>query len=88
MIQPIRNNVLVKVFKESEKTEGGLFVPEAYRGDTDKVEVVAVGNGTKNKPMKRKVGEIGYRVHKWGMPICENGETYHLMEDTAIISLQ
>jgi co-chaperonin GroES (HSP10) len=88
MIQPILNNVLVKPFVGDEFTGGGLIVPESFRKESDKCTIVAVGNGSKNRPMKLKSGTIGYRVSSWGTPIKENGELFYLMEDNAIIALQ
>lgn len=87
MIKPIRNNILVKSIRQDSQTKGGLFLPESYMVDSDKVEVVAVGEGLKNKPMRLKVGDIGYRVQKWGMPVEQNGETFYLMEQESIIAL-
>lgn len=88
MIQPILNNVLVKPFIGEEITSGGIVVPDSFRKDSDKVEIIAVGNGTKNKPMKLKVGDIGFRVYQWGTPIEQNDELFYLMGDNAIIALQ
>lgn len=88
MIQPIRNNVLVKCFESSGVSEGGIFIPETAMIDSNKVQVVAVGNGTAKKPMKRKVGDIGFRVKDWGQEIYDNGEKYYLMDESAIIALQ
>lgn len=88
MIQPIRNQVLVKCFKGSEVSEGGIFVPEAFRKESNKVEVIAVGNGFLKKPMKLKKGDIGFRVKNWGQEIVDNGEKYYLMDASAIIALQ
>jgi len=68
-------------------TKGGIVVPESFRKESDKVQIVAVGNGTKNRPMKLKAGTIGYRVQMWGDPIEDNGELFYLMEDNAIIAL-
>lgn len=87
MVQPIKNNIVVKPFKGQERTEGGLFIPESCQKESDKVEVIRVGSGTAKKPMKLKPGDIGFRVHEWGTPFEENGETYYLMADVAIIAL-
>lgn len=87
MIQPIRNNVLVKPFQGDAMTKGGIVVPDSFRKESDKVMIVAVGNGTKNKPMKLKAGTIGYRVSMWGEPVEDNGELFYIMEDNAIIAL-
>lgn len=88
MIKPIRNQVLVKCFKGEEKSQGGIFVPEAFRKESNKVQIIEVGNGTPKRPMKLKKGEIAYRVKDWGEPIEENGERFYLMDDKAIIALE
>lgn len=87
MIKPVRNNVLVKCFESSEISEGGIFVPESVRPESNKVKIVAVGTGLPNNPMNLKVGDVGYRVRDWGQLIEENGEKYYLMDKSAIIAL-
>lgn len=86
MIKPIRNQVLVKAFKEDEVSTGGIIVPESLRKYGCRVEIIEVGNGTKNRPMKLKKGQIGFRVKDWGVPVEDNGELYHLMDDSAILA--
>lgn len=85
-MQPIRNQILFKPFMVNEKTEGGILVPDSFRTESDKGEIVAVGRGTKKHPMRLKKGQIGFRVHKWGTLIKENGESFYLMEDSAILA--
>lgn len=87
MIKPIRNNILFKPFKGDEVTSGGIIIPENVRGESNKGMIVAVGNGTKNFPMKLKPNTIGFRVKDWGEPIEENGERYYIMDDKAVIAL-
>ena len=88
MIQPVLHNVVVKPFLGSEISKGGLYIPDSIRKPSNKVEIVAVGNGTKQRPMKLKVGDIGYRVQDWGEPIEIGGELHYIMEQNAIIALQ
>jgi co-chaperonin GroES (HSP10) len=88
MIKPIRNNVLVKPFLTNEKTESGIFIPESCRTATDRVEIIAVGDGTKEKKMHLKPGQIGYRVKDWGTPVKDGDTTYYLMEASAILCLE
>lgn len=85
MIKPIRNNIVFKPFFTDGFTEGGIMLP--FKTESDKGEIVAVGNGTTTRSMKRKVGEIVMRVHIWGEPFELNGETYYLMDESAIIAL-
>lgn len=87
MIQPIRNNVLVECLESSDMI-GGIFVPDSVKKDSNKVRIVAVGDGTPKRPMKLKPGMVGHRVKDWGQEIEENGKKYYLMDDKAIIALQ
>ena len=87
MVKPVRNQIVFKPFQGDAVTAGGIIVPDNVRGESNKGEIVAVGNGTKSRPMKLKSGEIGFRVKDWGEPIDINGERHYLMEDKAIIAL-
>lgn len=85
-MKPVRNQILFKPFLVEEKTEGGLFVPDSCRIETDRGEIVAVGAGTKDNPMYLKKGDVGFRVHKWGTLVEKDGESLYLMEDSAILA--
>lgn len=87
-MQPIRENVLVKPFKSDEISEGGIYVPETARGISNKVRIVSVGRGSKDKPMKLKAGTTGYRVQNWGQEIEIDGELHFLMNQSAIIAIE
>ncbi len=88
MIKPINNNILFKPFVGDEITDGGLVIPESVRVESNKGIIVAVGDGTKIRPMKLKPNTVGFRVKDWGEPIDINGEIHYLMEDKAIIALE
>lgn len=87
-MKPIRNQILVKPFMGSDKTEGGIIIPESCRKESNRVLIVEVGNGTKQSEMKLEKGMIGYRVKDWGTPIVDNNETYYLMEQNAILAVE
>lgn len=87
-MQPIRDNILVKPFKSDEISEGGIYVPETARGVSNKVRIVSVGSGSKDKPMKLKAGITGYRVKNWGQEIEIDGELHFLMNQSAIIAIE
>lgn len=86
-MQPIRNNVLVKPCDSDSISAGGIIVPDSYKAISNKVKIVKVGNGTKEKPMRLKEGQIGHRVKSWGTEIIMDGEKYFLMTDDSIIAL-
>lgn len=87
-MKPIRNFVLVKPFPSDEISEGGIFVPESARQESNKVHIVAVGGGTPNRPMNLRAGQVGFRVKDWGTPVEINGEKHYLMDNSAIIAIQ
>ena len=86
MIKPIRNNVLVKPCPPDEMSTGGIIIADSFKEDSNKGIIKAVGNGTKNKPMKLKPGMTAFRVKDWGTPVEENGERFYLMDQEAILA--
>lgn len=86
---PIKENILFKPFKGSDKSDGGIIVPESFQKVSDKGLVVAVGLGSKRKPMRLKPGQIAYRVHGWSTSeVMIDGELHYIMNQDAIIALQ
>lgn len=87
MIKPIKQQILVRPLESDSISEGGIIVPDSCKKDSNKVEIVAVGNGSKDKPMHRKVGEIGYRVKEHGTEVLVNGVKHFLLDQSWIIAL-
>ncbi len=86
-MQPIRNNILVKPCESDSISAGGIIVPDAYKAISNKVKIIKVGSGTKEKPMRLKEGQVGHRVKDWGTEIIMEGEKYFLMTDDSIIAI-
>lgn len=87
MIKVIRDNVLVKPCKSSDVSDGGIIVPDSAKKPSQKVEVIAVGNGTAKEPMRLNPGDIGHRVKDTGTEIEINGELYFIVKQAWIIAL-
>ena len=87
-MQPIRNQVLIKPFPPDEISEGGIFVPESARKESNKVSIIAVGRGTREKKMTLKPGQVAYRIKDWGMPVDIEGQRHYLLEDAAILATE
>jgi len=85
-MQPIRNNILTKPFPPDEISEGGILVPESARKENNKMFVIAVGRGTKERKMIFNPGDIVYRVKDWGTPIDIDGERHYIMDQNGIIA--
>ena len=85
-IQPIRNQVLIKLFEGDGVSEGGIIVPGSFKTESNKGVVIAVGSGIKNMPMQFKKGDVVYRVQGHGVPIESDGDKYYLMEQSTILA--
>lgn len=55
--KPLADRVLVKRIQLDEKTESGLFIPEAAKEKAQQGDVIAVGPGRKDNPLAVKVGD-------------------------------
>jgi chaperonin GroES len=44
-IRPLHDRILVKRLKETEKTKGGLFIPDTAKEKPVEARVIAVGSG-------------------------------------------
>lgn len=86
-IKPIGNNVVAKAFKEDFISAGGIIVPDYLRKDSDKIEILAVGNGTKKRPMTIRPG-IAYRIHQSGTPVKIGEETFYILDQNYILATE
>lgn len=86
MITVIKNNVLVKPFPSDEKSMGGIIVSEAHRAVSQKVKVVATGQGTKKLPMNWKEGDVAFRVKDSGDEILIGGERHFIVKSSWLIA--
>ena len=88
MITPIKGNVLVKPLMADYESVGGIIVPDSFKEESNKVEIIAVGNGTKQRPMYLKKGDIGFRVKDWGTEVIHNGELHYIMDMNDILAVE
>jgi len=86
MIIPIKDNVVIKPFASDDKSSGGIIVSEAHREVSNKVKVIAVGNGTKKYPMNWKPGDIAFRVKDCGDEIIIDGERCFIVKSNWLIA--
>lgn len=86
MIQPIKDNVLVKPFASDNISSGGIIVSDAHKEISNKVKVIAIGNGSKNLPMNWKPGDIAFRIKDCGDEIFIKGEKYFIVKSNWLIA--
>ncbi len=56
-ITPIGPRVLIKPFKQEEKTKGGIYIPESAKEKKKQGDVIAVGTFEDGKPLPLKKGD-------------------------------
>lgn len=83
---PIRDGVLVRPCESDSVSAGGIIVPDSYKAISNKVEVVAVGNGIASRPMKFQPGDIVCKIKDCGTEIEINGVKHLLIKDNWILA--
>lgn len=85
MIQPIKNMILVEPIEVELGSVSGLIIPDSFKERGSKAKVIAVGNGTKNRPMEIPVGVLCWHVKGAGTEIMEDGKQYFLINDIDVL---
>lgn len=91
-ITPLGDKVLVKPLKDSEKTEGGLYLPETAEEKPQQAKVIAVGAGKvsdKGKllvPVVKKGNTIIFGKYS-GHEVKIEGEEYIIMPESDILAI-
>lgn len=95
-IEPLNDNVLIKVFKKeekAEKTKSGIIIPTSEKEQlTNKGEVIEVGEGRllqdgKHAPLKVKKGNHVIFNSFAGTTILLNEEEYLILKSNDILAI-
>ena len=90
--RPLHDRVLIEVLDSSEKTAGGIIIPDTAKEKPQEGEVVAVGPGAKNEdgkvaPMDVKIGDV-VLFGKWsGTEVKIDGKEYSIMKEADIMGI-
>ena len=90
--KPLHDRVLIEVLDGSEKTAGGIIIPDSAKEKPQEGEVVAVGPGAKNEegklsPLDVKIGDI-VLFGKWsGTEVKIDGKEYSIMKEADIMGI-
>jgi chaperonin GroES len=90
--KPLHDRVLIEVLDSSEKTAGGIIIPDTAQEKPQEGKVVAVGGGAKTEdgkviPMDVKVGDK-VLFGKWsGTEVKINGKEYSIMKESDIMGI-
>jgi len=90
--KPLHDRVLIEVLDSSEKTAGGIIIPDTAQEKPQEGKVIAVGGGAKTEegklmPMDVKVGDK-VLFGKWsGTEIKIDGKEYSIMKESDIMGI-
>ncbi len=90
--KPLHDRVLIEVLDGSEKTAGGIIIPDTAQEKPQEGKVIAVGGGAKTEdgkiiPMDVKVGDK-VLFGKWsGTEVTLDGEELLVMKESDIVGV-
>ena len=90
--KPLHDRVLIEVLDSSEKTPGGIIIPDTAQEKPQEGKVIAVGSGARTEdgkviPMDVKVGDK-VLFGKWsGTAITIRGKEYSIMKESDIMGI-
>jgi chaperonin GroES len=86
-IKPLADRVLVEPAAAETKTAGGIIIPDTAKEKPQKGKVVAVGKGTKKKPLTVQVGDSILYGKYAGTEINVDGTDYLIMRESDIFAI-
>lgn len=90
--KPLHDRIAIKPIEHEEKTKGGIIIPDTAKEKPMQGEIVAVGNGIRNKkgeiyPLELKVGDK-VLYGKWaGTEIEIKGEKLIVMKESDVFGI-
>jgi chaperonin GroES len=92
-IRPLYDRIVVKrIEDETEKTAGGLFIPDSAKEKPQQGEVIAVGQGKRSDdgklmPLDVKAGDRILFGKYSGSDIKMDGEEYMIMREDEVLGV-
>ena len=91
-LKPLDNRVLVRRLAAEEKLKGGIFLPDTAKKKQEQAEVIALGEGKKDKngnliPMPVEIGDIILMEKYSGQEVTLDGEEFVILRADDIIAI-
>lgn len=91
-LRPLEDRVVIKVCEETEKTAGGIYIPDSAREKPQKGKVLAVGKGKllengDRKPVDVQVGDIILFSKYGGSDVKIDAEEYKILSERDILGV-
>jgi len=91
-VKPLHDNILVERLEETEKTKGGIIIPDSAKEKPAQGVVVAVGGGRldekgKTVPLEVKEGDkVLFRKYA-GTEVNIGGDDYLIMSEDDVLAI-
>lgn len=88
MIRPIKNQILIEPITGEEVSLGGIIVPDSFKARGAKAKVIAVGNGSKDRPMKIPKNVVLWHIKDAGVQVPKElteGRELYLIDDREVL---
>lgn len=90
--KPLHDRVLVQRQESSEKTSGGIFIPDAAKEKPVEGKVIAVGDGIRKEdgtvlPLNVKVGDKVLFAKWGGNEVTIDGKDFIIMKESDILGI-
>jgi len=92
-IQPLGDRILVKHLEQSEKTAGGIILPDTAKEKPQEGKVIAVGKGRlledgTVKPLEVKVGETVLFAKYTGTEVTHEEKEFLILREDDILAVK
>jgi len=91
-LKPLADHVVVKPLEETDKTAGGIIIPDTAKEKPTKGQVVAVGSGRvlgngRVVPPAVKVGDRVIYGKYGGNEVKDGGQEYRIVQESEILAV-
>ena len=91
-IKPLNDRVLVERIEASEKTAGGILLPDSAKEKPTQGKIVATGDGRRTDkgerlPLSVEVGQTILFSSYAGTAIKEDGDEYLILDESEILAV-
>jgi chaperonin GroES len=91
-LRPLHDRILIKRIEEKETVKGGIIIPDTAKEKPQEGEVVAVGNGKKEKdgkvvPLDVKAGDRILFGKYSGAEIKMDNEEYLILREEEVLGI-
>jgi chaperonin GroES len=91
-LRPLHDRILIRRIEEKETVKGGIIIPDTAKEKPQEAEVVAVGNGKKEKdgkvvPLDVKAGDRILFGKYSGAEIKMDNEEYLILREEEVLGI-